>query len=79
MKKIKDCNLVCTNLNNRCHLTNVERTGSIVSVFLGKADFLCADPRMYINVLFSALVREASNSTHSFLLFANSLKTEAHL
>ena len=47
MNKIKDYNLVCTNLNNRCHLTCVERTGSIVSVFLGKADFLCADPRMY--------------------------------
>ena len=45
MNKIKDYNLVCTNLNNRCHLTCVERTGSIVSVFLGKADFLCADPR----------------------------------
>ena len=45
MNKIKDYNLVCTNLNNRCHLTCVERTGSVVSVFLGKADFLCADPR----------------------------------
>ena len=45
MNKIKDYNLVCTNLNNRCHLTCVERAGSIVSVFLGKADFLCADPR----------------------------------
>ena len=46
MNKIKDYNLVCTNLNNRCHLTCGERTGSIVSVFLGKADVLCADPRM---------------------------------
>ena len=45
MNKIKDYNLVCTNLNNRCNLTCVERTGSIVSVYLGKADFLCADPR----------------------------------
>ena len=36
MNKIKDCNLVCTNLNNRCHLTCVERTGSVVLVFLGK-------------------------------------------
>ena len=45
MNKIKDYNLVCTNINNRCHLTCVECTGSIVSVFLGKADFLCADPR----------------------------------
>ena len=47
MNKIKDYNLVCTNLNNTCHLTCVERTGSIVSVFLGKADFFCADPRNY--------------------------------
>ena len=47
MNKIKDYNLVCTYLNNRCYLTYVERTGSIVSVFLGKADFLCADPRIY--------------------------------
>ena len=45
MNKIKDYDLVFTNLNNRCHLTCVERTGSMVSVFLGKADFLCADPR----------------------------------
>ena len=52
MNKIKDYNLVCTNLNNRCHLTCIERTGSIVSVFLGKADFLCADPRISLGYHF---------------------------
>ena len=47
MNKIEDYNVVCTNLKNRCHLTYIERTGSIVSVFLGKADFFCAYPRTY--------------------------------
>ena len=47
MSKIKDYNVVCTDLNNRCLLTCIERTGSIVSVFLGKADFFCAHPRIF--------------------------------
>ena len=45
MNKIKNYNVVCTYLNNRCHLTCIERTGSIVSVFLGKVDLFCAYPR----------------------------------
>ena len=44
MNKIEDYNVVCTNLNNRCHLTFIERAGSIVSLFLGKADFFLRLP-----------------------------------
>ena len=46
MNKIKDYNVVYINPNDRCDLLCIKRTGSIVSVFLGKADFLCADPRI---------------------------------